>query len=466
VKRSAILAMLAVALVAAAGLGVYFTGKPRLAPIAPQTSEDDQRVQITRADIEDIQTMELQSESRSLRFYRDGQQWRVEHPDGIRLDPSLMQDLAFTFGRLYAEKVIDRHPADRRQFGLDPPRGIGRATLKDGTVIELHLGDETPARNTWYLMVRGDPAVYAVWANHAMHLGYSLEDVRQRALARIEKREIGRLKILRAGNLVLDVVETSAELRERYPYLQSRYALLRSGRPPRAVDPKELLKSLGGFPAQLKIARFVDDHPQSLTRYGLDRPRLELLIRDRDNSLHLLFGADADESLVYTQTAGQKSVFALRKDELDVLQATSFQLMEKLAFIVPIGLVDRIRLEYDNMAYGFDLIRLGQGQEPPVIYLMDGTQVEEKHFKRLYQSFIGLTVEGQLREPVTGKPEVELIYTLNGGKLQAVRLSFLPYNQDFYALLFNGAGEFLISRQQLLSMLREVQSLQPARANH
>ena len=53
--------------------------------------------------LDTIQTMELISDNGTLRFFREGENWRIEHPYPIKLDKSKVEDLLYSFGRLYSE---------------------------------------------------------------------------------------------------------------------------------------------------------------------------------------------------------------------------------------------------------------------------------------------------------------------------------------------------------------------------
>ena len=112
--------------------------------------------------------------------------WEVEYPYEVELKQINVDNIAYTFASLSAERVIEEEtPEDLSIYGLDNPQAVGKATLKDGSEKILYLGNETPKGNTYYLMVEGDPRVYEVWMNHGQHLLYTLADVRDKSLTRL-----------------------------------------------------------------------------------------------------------------------------------------------------------------------------------------------------------------------------------------------------------------------------------------
>jgi hypothetical protein len=461
VKRKYILISLAAVLAVAIFLTLVVTKRQALEQTAVEETPEERRIEISMVEPEEIREIELMSPERRLRLYIKEGRWQVEHPYPIDLDQrAAVEDLAYTFARLVAEKVIDANPEDLAQFGLDPPRVTGTATLADGGIIELRLGNLTPVRNTYYLMRAGDPAVYAVWANHGLHLSYSLDDLRNKELPRIAKQNIQYLKISRLGDRTIEMQRVDEAMLTRYPFFQSRYVLFRPYRALQPVSMEELPRFLNQVPPQLKIFRFVDDRPDSLAAYGLDPPQTEVVIKDADTELHLLVGSQIDESLVYARRGEGGSVFALEKSELKFIEAIPFELIEKFAFIVFIGYVDRIEIRHNGQLHRIDIIRPGEGSNTATSYRVDGSALEEQTVKQLYQSLISLMVEAELPSvPSTeASAELELLYTLNRGQPRAYRLEFVPYDQDFYALFKNGTAEFLISRQQVKTVLRDVET--------
>jgi hypothetical protein len=460
VRRKYILIILAAVLAAAIVLTVVITRRPPEEADVAGAIPEEQPIDISAVEPREIREIELISSQRLLRLSKQNDMWQVENPDPVELDLMAVEDLVYTFARLRAEKVIDREPENLSQFGLDPPQVIGKATLTDGNLIELRLGDLTPVRNTYYLMKEGDPTVYAVWANHGLNLLYSLDDLRNKTLPRISKQNIQYIRIARQGGPTIEMQQVDQILLDRYPFLQSRYVLSRPYQVLQPVSNQELPLFLNKVPPQLKISHFIDDRPVNLAPYGLDPHQVEVIIKDPDSALPLLVGRKIDASLVYARQGEGGSVFALEKSELKFLEVKPFELIEKFAFIVFIDYVDKVEIRYSGQSYSIDMIRQGEGANVSTSFRVDGNTIEEKTMRQFYQKLIGLMVEAEIpADPPTGEnAELELIYTLNRGEPRIYRLQLIPYNQDFYALVTNDTAEFLISRQQVETIPREVQA--------
>jgi len=114
-------------------------------------------------------------------------------------------------------------------------------------------------------------------------------------------------------------------------------------------------------------------------------------------------------------------------------------------------------LKYGSLEHTFSLNRISEGEETFTTYRVNDIEAAEDSFKKLYQSLIGLIVDTDHRHPVKEDPEVILTYHLNRGKVREYRISFTPFDCDFFAVFKNGLSDFLISRDQVRNMIADVE---------
>jgi len=456
---------------------------------AQEAGAETERVAITDLDREAIEEMILETEDGTLRLTREGEQaeWKAEHEVSVELDETAVTDLEFSFAGLYAEEVVEEKPEDLAQYGLDPPQAVATARLSDGSETVLHLGSQTTNLNKYYLKTADEPTVYTVWVNHANHFRYGLSDVRSRTLPSVDLREMQYLMIARDGRVTMEVVRKEALARQPLEYALGSLFLTAPYPDPRPIAADRWNDVfVSKFPT-LRIERFADDRPESLAPYGLDEPRWELLVKDPDGILHLYIGDEVDD-LVYFKQAGKPAVHMVKDDIVEVLSVKPFTVMDKFAFIINIDHVDRLRIRGLGRDHTLSIERKtvtrqveaadegaedrgpsdegggegsgGQGTETVTevqeTFYLDGREVDEDQFKRMYQSAIGLLVDAPYSPPVSGEPEVSLVYTMNKGGVDTFRIEFVPYDDDFYAVFKNGGSEFLIGRSQVEDMLSDL----------
>jgi hypothetical protein len=234
---------------------------------------------------------------------------------------------------------------------------------------------------------------------------------------------------------------------------------------PVGVDTQNFQPVLDALP-NIAIEGFVEDNPKDLAQYGLDKPKGELIVKDKQNTLHILIGDDKDDTQVYFKTADSPSVYVMSKDKLSFMDTKPYDIMEKFAYIVNINDVDRIIVEAKGKTHDITLTRTtkkaeeeGEEDEEVTTYKVDGKVVEEDPFKKYYQSLIGMTVDAENDKQLEEVPEVKTTFFLNKGNKREVHVNYVPYNNDFYAVFRGDKAEFVLSKQQVDKMLQDLEDL-------
>jgi hypothetical protein len=471
-KRTVAMLVTLGVLAALAGAYVYLRVRP--AP-GPSAFEQDAKKELSKLDAEKLQKIVLSDRPEgTLTLVKKDGAWALEPASPVKLDATTVDDLVYSFTALFAERTIDEHPSDLGQYGLVPPRAVARAHLADGTVKTLLLGDETPAGNTYYLQVQGDPAVYSVWMNHGQHLHWGVVDLRSKALLTgIKKDEIVYFKARLRSGQTLEAVQKTPEEQKRFQLGFGSYLMTRPFPVPRGVDAEKFDALLTGA-ASIDIAEFVEDAPTDLAAYGLARPWGELLVRDKAGTLHLLFGADRGPDRVCFQVAGERAVYAVDKYKLDFMNTKPFDVMDKFVFIPNIDDVDELHVAARGATHVFTLSRVTKkaseakaqgaaeaGAEDEVVttYTGDGKDLDEDWFKKFYQSVIALSIEGEAPRPVPNAAVVTIRYRLNKGDKRDVTVTLAPYDKVFYASFVDGVGGFALTKAQADGMLEKMDAL-------
>ncbi len=336
--------------------------------------------------------------------------------------------------------------------------------LKNGSTIELYLGNQTPAGNTYYLQKKGDPTVYAVWMNHGEHFQWVVNDLRDKKLPAIDPQKIKTLLIARRGEPTIDILSKDEQDDSEVVFSMGLYRMIKPYSRPYATDTQAMSDWLQKLPS-FSIDQFVEDNVKDWARYGLASPSAELLLQDDKNTLHLYFGDKTkDGKEVYFRVAGQNNAYAMSSDRLDFLDIKPFKLVDKFAFIVNIDNVDKVRVQGPGVDMALSMTRQtkkvknDEGKEVDEVqttYFAQGKEVKEDPFKKVYQSLIGLFIEGENKAPKHRLADVTMTYTLNKGNQRVHTIEYTPYDVDFYEVYVDGKTEFLMSRRQIGNMLAD-----------
>ena len=453
------LIMLAAMVVGVAALVVLLIVVQRRPPPIPEADPTPPKPQISRVDIERIVAVSLTGPGREQPFSmrRTESGWEVAGASSaIPIKESRIRDILYSFGSLYAERVIEEEAADLAQYGLEPPAVVAVATLDDDSTIEVYLGDRTPAGNTWYLGLPGKRIVYSVWTNHGNHYYYTVADLRGDELPTINSEALAYLRLRGPDVPTIEVVETNP-VDVRFANLLTRLAVVQPYAAPRAID-SEKFAEVQSLVVQPRIDRIVSDDPAAAAEYGLAPPRMELLARDAEGAVFELLIGDETDDEVFFQVPGRATVYATKRSRARILDLRPFELVDKFVLILNIELVDAIEIEHPGGVNRLTIERTGSGDDLVETFAIDGAAIEDKPFRQLYQLIIGLLADAELPAAdqaamLAGAPEVRITYLMNSPPDSRMSAALVPYDRQFFAAIRDDTAEFMVSRAQVARLL-------------
>ncbi len=452
-RSGTLIAVLAVLVIGIAA--VVWVTRPKPAPVGTAPA----RAELSKGDAAKLARVVLADRTEgSLTLVKTAGKWNTEPPRRAALAEFSIDDLLSTFAALSAERTLEERPTDLAQFGLAPPRVTATGTWEDGTARTLLLGDKTPTGTTYYLQVKGDPKVYTVASEVGQRLHWTLNDIRSKAIEpSINYDEVTYVKLVTHDGAVIEAKRKTEEETRSFQLGFGAFIMTRPYATLRGLDAQKQ-DSLIKATQSVVIADFADDSPASLEKYGLARPRAEMIVRDKTNALDFLFGSEKGTQ-TYFMVRGQPGVYLVDTSSLDFLRLKPFDLIDKFTFIPNIEDVDRLDITAGGKTHALIIARTtkkaakaGDPDEVTASYTVDGKSVEEDNFKAFYQAVIALQVEGEVARKVPNTPELTVKYTLNKGAVRVVRVDYAPYDRDFDAIFLNGIGEFALTKGQLSAM--------------
>ena len=294
---------------------------------------------------------------------------------------------------------------------------------------------------------------------------YTLSDVRDKSLPEVDTMELTYFLIDKKDGKPIEIKINDEQSQEEAEFGLGLWRMTQPYNEPMGVDGTAFEELLNGMKV-FTIEEFIEDGAQDLSKYGLDDPSLEFVMKDEENTLHLIFGDEYDEDKIYFKTPDSDSVYGMKKSNIDFVDVKPFKLVEKFAYIVNIEYVDKIEIEGLGKSYTLTLTREtkeaeDEDEEDEVIttYKANGEEVEEKAFKKAYQSIIGILVDAEYSKDLEENPEVKTTFYLNKGSNREVHINYVPYDKDFYAVFRSGKAEFIVNRDAVHKMLDDLEAL-------
>lgn len=152
--------------------------------IVSLTQDDITKLDIKKKDADDLVLSRTGPES-----------WKIIAPKSLLADPDPISTMLYNLSPLDASSLIQDKPTDLKQFGLADPSLKVTATEKDGKSQTVLFGDDTPTGDSTYVMLMGDPRIFAVSKNSKSGFDKGVQDIRDKRLMEVDFDKIASLDI-------------------------------------------------------------------------------------------------------------------------------------------------------------------------------------------------------------------------------------------------------------------------------
>src|SRR5215475_6756807 len=136
---------------------------------------------IKDADVTKIEIDKKGADQVELAKGSDGK-WEIVAPQKLTGDQDAITGVLSVLSGLNAERVVEDHALDLKQYGLADPLVKINLTTKDGKSQKVLLGDDAPTGSAVYAAVGGDPRVFTLASYSKSSLDKSESDLRDKRL--------------------------------------------------------------------------------------------------------------------------------------------------------------------------------------------------------------------------------------------------------------------------------------------
>jgi hypothetical protein len=181
--------LLAATIVLAALAGVlYWSNHRKPASDNVSASSSSSNVKVISLNQDDVTKLEVKKkDGDNVILNRVGpSNWKITSPKPLIADVDPVTTILYDLSPMDGASVIEDKATDLKQYGLAEPEVEISATTKDGKTQTVLVGDETPTGDSAYVMLSGDPKVYAVLKNTKTNLDKGLNDLRDKRLVPVD----------------------------------------------------------------------------------------------------------------------------------------------------------------------------------------------------------------------------------------------------------------------------------------
>jgi len=264
----------------------------------------------------------------------EGGTWAIAEPKKLSADQGTLSTVLNNLTTATADEIVDAHPSDLKQFGLDPPTySLEVSTDAKPPKFTLSLGDDTPTSGGIYAQVAGNPRVVTLASYLKSNLEKTLFDLRDRRALTLEADQLRKMEVESKGKKwtleknpegVWDLVLPPPARADRF-----------------TVD--GLISQLRGLTMQSIAA----EDKKGQAAYGLTSPELRLELTGPGGTQTLLLGKkDKEGDRYFAVNSALQPVFTLNSTFLTDFQKDPADLRSKDLF--SFSSFDAKRLEIDS----------------------------------------------------------------------------------------------------------------------
>jgi len=276
-----------------------------------KTVSDVRNKKVLEFEPDDIDNVKIVEGTKELEAQKSGEDWQLKKPIDSKADPGEIS--SFTSSVRFARVSSFPEPAvDAKTAGLEPP--AIRITLRDGKAKAdrtLLIG-KTAETGRYYARDASRDMIFVIDKEIVEKARKPLFDFRDKSITKVDRDKIEKIEIQRGTETV---------------------SMLKDGTEWKLSDNKKLQwdkvsAMLNGL--DFEKAKDVIDSPKALSTYGLDKPRLQVVLRQGANELaRISFGAESKmPEGIYLKTADNPSVKVVAKDVFDKFNVKVEELVE------------------------------------------------------------------------------------------------------------------------------------------
>lgn len=282
--------------------GYYYIVEVRMAEKKQATEEAKKKLFQIQED--EIQELALKRADQEIILKKQDDAWKMVQPVAASADVQNVKTLLTTFIEAERDKTITEKSTDDQEFGLDNPELMITARIQENDAgFQLSIGKETPTASGYYARIGDTPAVITIRTSVRNSLDKTMYDLRDKTILDFEPDQV--------KQVIFTIKNPDTGITQEIKLEQSDDLW-------KIVAPKEFnadttrMGTLLSRVKSSKIKEFIEEEPENLAQYGLDRPgtTLSLVVGDDNTQKTLLLGkTDAAKDGIYAKHEAAQNVF-------------------------------------------------------------------------------------------------------------------------------------------------------------
>ena len=396
--------------------------------------------QLFSIDVDDVTRIVVDNEDGHFAFdwSNSAGTWELVSADRFNLNPYAVQAICTAFCTLWSEKTIAFDCKDTSPYGFDEPVKVQVYTKQTGTENPyiLYVGDNTPTYDSYYAMVDGSDDVYTIDYSSGSMFCVAKNTLKNLFLFDTTSGNVDYYRAEDADGNVIELKRDSSTLWQLLkPDVQQD--LDRS-----SVD--AIVSAL----IRVTVTAYMQDDPDNLAMYGLDKPQLKLLIQGRASDAdhtpmneEIWFGKNIsdkpDETEMYGYFVNSNQVFKLLRADVAAIHQDLIDYLVPYCASVNVSEVKSIDIDLGDVLNVKTKLDIDYENDT---YMLDGKQVTGEENLSLCQNFYRSVTQLRFSEigldaKPEGEPAMRITYDFHDGT--STELGFVQFADNNFYLMRN-----------------------------
>lgn len=311
--------LVALAILAAAWAAFTYYDKRKSREIPKD--ETTKQVKIFSVDAQHIQAITFKPrEGEGFTCRREAGKWTLTEPRHLGADQGVFSSVLNSLTTATVEEVVDPHPSNLKDFGLDPPAfTLEITTDAKPQSFTLLLGDDTPTSSGVYAQVVGNPRVFTLASYLKSSLEKKLFDVRDRRALTLEADRLQKIGVEYKG--------------AEWTLSKNPEGVWDLVLPPPVRADRFTVDGLLGQLRNLNMQTIAAEDKKKGGDYGFGSPELRLQLTGTDGEQTIVVGKkDKDADRYFAMNSALDPVFTLNSEFVTQFKKDSNDMREKDLF--------------------------------------------------------------------------------------------------------------------------------------
>ena len=249
----------------------------------------------------------VENENGKYEFEKAKDSWKIKDYKEVTLSDDAVNSIVNGVEGLYAVETIEENPKNVEKYGLNNPVATVSTKYKNKNQSILKVGSLSADKKYYYVQVDNSPSVYMVNANACSLFTGTMNDFVDKNVPKVNTNSIVYMEIdyKDKDDILVEYDKDNSLVKEYADKNGLATLVLKKPISDIVVYPYSLQATALEDASALNVEKLVDPKPAELSKYGLDNPEMEVVLKDRNTELTVKVGSqvqdDSDIDYRYVQ---------------------------------------------------------------------------------------------------------------------------------------------------------------------